>query len=312
MSPHSKRVQIWFDRLETNLEAEAQQAGLFEHGTMIGSAREFLVKRVLRSILPPLLHIGSGKIIDAVGNSSKQVDIILYDSRFPVFEIESGVGLYPIEGVLGTIEVKSSLTQDHLRKALENTRSILALSASIYKESKWSDRIEQLVKEQSINADEATRKLSYEVIPASYVFAYNTCLSFEKLSSAVNDWFNGHGEPSIQSGLCAVLPRIIVAGQRIGLLDDGYIQIDPGDDVRKEWYKQCGPTARALMSFWDTKRRFGFLAAHILHTVSARLRPSHATSGCQYSSDHYYQGIDYFEVDMKGKGALHICWKGNK
>src|SRR5205823_4640495 len=102
----TKRIQTWFDRLETTLETEAKQAGLLEHSTMVGSAREFLVKRVLRSILPPLLHIGSGKIIDATGRSSNQVDIILYDSRFPVFEIESGVGLYPIEGVLGTIEVK--------------------------------------------------------------------------------------------------------------------------------------------------------------------------------------------------------------
>jgi len=104
-------VQQWFDHFEITLSHEAKQAGLLEHSSLVGSAREFIVKRVLQSILPPIVHIGSGKVLDFHGKRSRQIDIIVFDSRFPVFEIQSGIGIYPLEGVIATIEVKSTLTK---------------------------------------------------------------------------------------------------------------------------------------------------------------------------------------------------------
>ena len=87
-------VQQWFDHFEITLGHEAKQAGLLEHSSLVGSAREFIVKRVLQSILPPIVHIGSGKVFDFHGKRSRQIDIIVFDSRFPVFEIQSGIGIY--------------------------------------------------------------------------------------------------------------------------------------------------------------------------------------------------------------------------
>jgi len=75
-------VVDWFDRLETVLEAESRLSGLLAHGTTIGTAREFVVTRILRTILPPAVHIGNGKVIDANGKYSKQIDIIVYGRGF--------------------------------------------------------------------------------------------------------------------------------------------------------------------------------------------------------------------------------------
>src|SRR5262245_3570123 len=69
----------WFRRLEVILEKEARLAGLLEHKTSIGSAREFFVTRVLRSIVPPIVHIGSGHVFDGAGKRSKQIDVVVYD-----------------------------------------------------------------------------------------------------------------------------------------------------------------------------------------------------------------------------------------
>jgi hypothetical protein len=88
-------IRDWLNCQEDTLRAEAKLAGLLGHSCMIGNAREFLVSKVLRSILPPSVHIGTERVIDSVGQVSNQVDIILYDSRFPVFEIQPGIGLYP-------------------------------------------------------------------------------------------------------------------------------------------------------------------------------------------------------------------------
>ncbi len=48
----NKLVIDWFDGLETTFESEARLAGLLGHGSTIGQAREFLIARLLKTILP--------------------------------------------------------------------------------------------------------------------------------------------------------------------------------------------------------------------------------------------------------------------
>lgn len=116
-------MKRWFDELEKVLAAEARLAGLLEHGTMTGSAREFFVQRVLRSVLPPALHIGTGRVISASGETSKQIDVVIYDPQFPLMEAQPGQGLYLREGTMAAIEVKSELNRERTEEALENCLS---------------------------------------------------------------------------------------------------------------------------------------------------------------------------------------------
>jgi len=81
--------------------------------------------------LPPIVHIGSGKVVDFEGKKSRQIDIIVYDSRFPTFEIQSGMGIYLLEGVIAIIEVKSTLTRKSLFEALDNTQSLIQLTPGL-------------------------------------------------------------------------------------------------------------------------------------------------------------------------------------
>ena len=117
----------WFDGLEAVLDAELKLSGLLGHNPTIGQAREFLVTRVLKTILPAAVHIGSSKVIDHLGLTSRQIDIVIYDPRFPLMKVEGG-GLHFVEGVLATIEVKSTIDSDELKTSLDNCRSVLALS----------------------------------------------------------------------------------------------------------------------------------------------------------------------------------------
>ena len=108
-----KVIANWLDSQDEIITAEASLAGLLEHGTAIGNAREFFINRVLRTILPPIVHVGTGVVFGEAAKS-KQIDVVLYDSRFPVYEIEPGFGMYPIEGVICTIEIKSFLDKKEL------------------------------------------------------------------------------------------------------------------------------------------------------------------------------------------------------
>lgn len=216
-------AQKWFDQLEVTLAHEAEQAGLFEHNTLIGSAREFFLKRVLRSILPPTIHVATGKIIDAQGNASNQIDIILFDSRFPVLEIDSGVGTYPLEGVIATIEVKSTLTTRELYTALDNTRSLIDLTPGLEQDTPLKEHMRELVKSGSSETD-AKRKAYFEWIPAGYIYAFTSRIRKRGLSKAVNEWFISNEQPAVSEGLCAILPRAIVAGLPLGYFMTGFLK----------------------------------------------------------------------------------------
>jgi hypothetical protein len=297
----------WFDRFEVALSNEAEIAGLFEHSTMVGSAREFLIKRVIRSTLPPMVHIGTGMIIDAKGNSSRQIDIIVFDPRFPIFEIENGIGLYPIEGVIATIEVKSTMTIKTLRDALENIFSIFQLIPGFEDPKPWGRRIQQLVA-TGLEENIAKRKVAYEFIPSTYIYAFNSKIRMKGLSTTVDNWFENKEKPKVSDGLCAVLPRIIVAGRSVGILHDEYYQIHPGDDIIAEWKEIHNSDPKHIMSFWDTNRRFGFFMIHLVTRVCSRIGMLHAISGDKYGFDHYLSIDDYYNNDLRGRTAFHCLW----
>ncbi|MCX5847741.1 MAG: hypothetical protein NTW12_15525 [Deltaproteobacteria bacterium] len=301
-------VQNWFDQCEINLAHEADQVGLFEHSVLVGSAREFIIKRVLKTILPPVVHFGSGKVFDAKGKKSRQIDIIIYDSRFPVFEIEPGIGIYPLEGVIATIEVKSTITGKSLHEALENSMSLIQLTPGLEDQSPLETRTKNLIK-NGAPPKVALQKVCFEFIPATYIYGFNTKLRKKALANFIDKWFELRKNPAVGNDLlCAVLPRVIVAGCSVGLLHDGYFKIDQGEDVISQWKKKNESDPRHKMSFWDTNRRFGWLMIHLIHTVCSRVGLTHELSGAKYGIDHYLNIADYFENDMGGKSAWHNMW----
>jgi hypothetical protein len=128
------------------------------------------------------------------------------------------------------------------------------------------------------------------------------------IANSVDHWFKSKGNPAMADGYCAVLPRIIVAGHSLGLLSDGLINLDPGDDVIAKWIKDGNPRPKHMMSFWDKTRRFGWFMTHAIHTVCSRLGLSHALSGAKYGVDQYLSIDDYYQNDLEGKVGQHCLW----
>jgi Domain of unknown function (DUF6602) len=118
--------------LRVRLEAavhEAAAAADLEHSGLTGAAREALVERVFRPVIDPAAAFGTGKLVYSSGAKSNQIDVIIHaPSVAPPALYHAATGLYPIEGALYAIEVKSTLTATTLQQAVDNARSILALS----------------------------------------------------------------------------------------------------------------------------------------------------------------------------------------
>lgn len=105
---------------------------------LVGTAREKEVARKLEMLLPTSIGIGSGCVIDSFGNTSKQMDIILYEKQYcPVFCINESkeTTYYPCEGVIAVGEIKTQLDSKELENCFEKAKSVKQLQRYSVKNS---------------------------------------------------------------------------------------------------------------------------------------------------------------------------------
>jgi hypothetical protein len=116
--------------LARRLVAEFEDAAVAGTPGLIGSAKEHPARKQLEKLLPPTAAVGSGIVMDSYNGRSKQQDIVLFERAFtPIFSINdtSEATYFPIEGVIATGEVKSSLNRETLHDSIEKIRSVRRL-----------------------------------------------------------------------------------------------------------------------------------------------------------------------------------------
>lgn len=116
-----------FEKIAARLTAESDIAKSFSHNTNKGNIREAFVKEFLTGHLPDFCGVGSGEIIHhqtEANEKRNQLDVILHSSRYPKLPGAAGVDLYFVETVSSVIEVKSVLTKEELRKAVQSSKKI--------------------------------------------------------------------------------------------------------------------------------------------------------------------------------------------
>jgi len=147
-----------------------------------GGIRERRVADFLKSILPQCFGIGSGHIIDTRGNTSGQIDIIIYNALDGIcLPIDEYYSLFPCESVHAAIEVKSTLSASSGKKP----------SGSIYDCVQAAAKVKALRKAGEITPND---------IP-SIVFAYRSSWKDEAEKEIVK-WF-------LKFGTEETLPEIV-------------------------------------------------------------------------------------------------------
>lgn len=107
------------------------------HNLSEGEAAEEALREFLRARLPASLGVGTGQIIDATGDVSKQLDVVIYDvARTPIlFASDSGGHqLFPCEGVVAVVEVKTMINASDMVGVVANMTSVKRLQKSAYYE----------------------------------------------------------------------------------------------------------------------------------------------------------------------------------
>ncbi len=110
--------------------AAAKAVQSVQHHGLKGQLREILIRDLFRPLLPPDIGFGTGEIITATGQHSKQQDVIMYNkSILPPIVFEESTGIFPIESVLYSIEIKSVLNAEELRKAQVSGANLATLQS---------------------------------------------------------------------------------------------------------------------------------------------------------------------------------------
>ena len=123
-------VDAFITRIGKRLVAQFDDARTATSPSTVGAAMEQPVRKQLEQILPRGIAVGSGFVIDSGGNTSRQMDVVLYEKDIcPVFSVNDTpeTTYYPCEGVIAVGEIKSSLDRQSLKDAFKKIASVKRL-----------------------------------------------------------------------------------------------------------------------------------------------------------------------------------------
>lgn len=128
----SKIEKFVFDYKRLSREVFLDDNGKLKHPAEFGVYREKIIKNLIQPFLPSRLGIGTGFIITSNNKTSTQCDLIIYEkNNTPIIENEEQ-RFFPIECVVGVIEVKSRLDKTKLKEALIKLTEIKKLRENVF------------------------------------------------------------------------------------------------------------------------------------------------------------------------------------
>ncbi len=137
--------EAFFLRQEQLLATLGVGRSIGSHPLAIGDDSELNWKGMLESILPTRYRVSKGFAIDADGNRSEQIDLLIYDRHFSPVLLDVGDYLFvPAEAVFAALEVKQSMDRGMIEYAAEKVASVRRLrrtSAAVpYVEGKYKPK----------------------------------------------------------------------------------------------------------------------------------------------------------------------------
>ena len=116
------------------------------HSGEFGTYREGITRDFLQSFLPQRLAIDTGFIVNALGETSGQIDLVIYDpSLTPPLESQNRQRFFPIETVIAAGEVKSDVKRDEFKDGLIRLAKVKEMRSNLSDEASTAMRWHELV-----------------------------------------------------------------------------------------------------------------------------------------------------------------------
>lgn len=113
------------DQLERRLQGNRE---LIDHQGAKGQATEEGWREMLGEYLPKRYCVSKAFVIDADGDRSDEIDLVVYDRHYSPFLLNQGGAIFiPAESVYAVFEVKQDLTAEHVDYAMRKAASVRKL-----------------------------------------------------------------------------------------------------------------------------------------------------------------------------------------
>jgi hypothetical protein len=97
------------------------------HSGIKGTKREDAFRDFIAERLPKRYGVASGEVVDQFNTAGPQLDVLIYDQTRNFSFSDGQIHVLPAEALLASIEIKSKLDSNEIRRSCEAARRLRAL-----------------------------------------------------------------------------------------------------------------------------------------------------------------------------------------
>ncbi|MFZ9038678.1 MAG: DUF6602 domain-containing protein [Gammaproteobacteria bacterium] len=205
----------WANLVAKNLAHEADFIAAIDKDELDDkAASEAFIRAVLEPFLPENYGIGTGRVIDAFGNCSEYLDIIVYNRDFPRIGMRGTHNAYLYESVLAAFAIRAKFIRKTFFDSLNTCASLSHLQTKVDQAV-----MVKLAKKNGLKPgpnmtfvhDDPLRTGRFELIgrPPAFVFGFSGIkYSYRQLQENIELWISNRQNAGIKTPMKA-LPAVI-------------------------------------------------------------------------------------------------------
>ncbi len=205
----------WALLVAKKLKGEADLIAAIEKDELEDTAAtEAFVQAVLRPFIPENYGIGSGRIVDAFGNYSDHLEVVIYNRDFPRIGLPGTHAAYLYESVLATFSVRAKFIRKTFFESLDACASLAQLETNIDK-----PLLIKLAKKNGLKPgpnkkffhEDPLRTARFELIgrPPGFVFGFSGIKhSHRQLKENIELWLSHRDDEGLDTSM-KCLPAVI-------------------------------------------------------------------------------------------------------
>ncbi len=205
----------WAILVAKKLKGEADLIAAIEKDELEDSAaKDAFVRTVLEPFLPENYGIGSGRIVDAFGNYSDHLEVIVYNRDFPRIGMPGIQDAYLYESVLATFSVRAKFIRKTFFQSLDACASLAQLETNMDKTV-----LIRLAKKNGLKPgpnkkfihEDPLRTARFDLIgrPPGFVYGFSGIKnSYRQLQENIDLWIDHRQKDGISTPMKA-LPAVI-------------------------------------------------------------------------------------------------------
>ena len=205
----------WANLVAKKLKGEGDVIAAIEKDELDDSAStEVFVRTVLKPFLPENFGIGSGRIVDAFGNRSDNLDIVIYNRSFPRIGLRGTQSDYLYESVLAAFSIRSKYVRKTFFESMDACASMARLVTNVDKSV-----LVQLARRNGLKPgpnktfihEDPVRTARFELIGSPPVFMYGFTgikTSYRQLQENIELWIEQRRDDQVDLAMRA-FPAVI-------------------------------------------------------------------------------------------------------